>query len=138
VIVYFGIESPISCSEVTGYERPVPADADPIRAAFEELLKGPSHEEETAGGQSWFSDSTAGMLRDVALVDDRLTVDFADFSAKIPNASSSCGSAFLLSQLTATAFQFDQVNHVAYSFEGSCEAFGEFLQMGCIEIARPE
>lgn len=138
VVVFHGIESPVTCSKVAGYERRVPSDADPIRAAFEELLKGPSEAEKSDGAWSWFSGATAGMLRDVSLTGDRLTVDFTDFSAVIPNASSSCGSAALLAQLTATAFQFDQVNHVAYSLEGNCEAFGGFLQMGCIEIARSD
>lgn len=136
VVVFFGIESPVTCSKVAGYERFIPPDADPIRAAFEELLEGPSEEEASDEVWSWFSEATAGMLRDVSLTDDRLTVDFADFSAVIPNASSSCGSAALLAQLTATALQFGQVNHVAYSFEGSCQTFGEFLQMGCVEITR--
>jgi hypothetical protein len=46
----------------------------------------------------------------------------------IPNASSSCGSALLLSQLDRTARQFRSVRRAVYSFDGSSSAFYEWLQ----------
>jgi hypothetical protein len=136
VFVYFGVDSPTNCSELVGYQRVVSTDVDPIEAAFQELLGGPTPAESGAGASSWFTDATQGMLRSARLDDERLIVDFDDFSIVIPNASTSCGSARLLAELSTTAFQFPEVETVTFTFEGSCEAFGEFLQMGCIEIDR--
>lgn len=136
VFVNFGVDSPTSCSEVVGYQRVVSADVDPIEAAFRELVGGPTPAESDAGASSWFTNETQNMLRSTRLDNGRLIVDFDDFSAVIPNASTSCGSARLLAELSTTAFQFPDVESVTFSFEGSCEAFGEFLQMGCVEIDR--
>lgn len=136
--VFFGIESSTTCSRVVGHERRIPPGADPITVAFAELLGGPTAEETADGAGSWFSAATAGMLRHATLTGDRLAIDFVDFSRVIPNASTSCGSEALLAELNATGFQFSQVNRITYSFEGSCKAFGEWLQMSCIEIARSD
>jgi len=52
----------------------------------------------------------------------------ANFVREIPNASTSCGSALLLTQLDRTATQFPTVKRTVYSFEGSRHAFYEWLQ----------
>lgn len=136
VMVFYSTDSSTTCAEVAGFERVIPSDDDPIRAAFEQLLTGPTAAEAATGVWSWFGPATVGLLEEVTLAAGRLTLDFANFATVIPNASSSCGSAALLAQLTATAFQFDEVDSVAFSFDGDCAAFGEFLQMGCVEIDR--
>jgi hypothetical protein len=136
VFVFFGVDSATDCSEVAGYQRVVATDVDPVETAFRELLGGPTQAESNAGANSWFTDATQGMLRSALLDDGRLIVDFDDFSTVIPNASTSCGSARLLAELSTTAFQFPEVETVTFTFEGSCEAFGEFLQLGCVEIDR--
>lgn len=138
VTVFWSLESETDCSLVAGYERTVDAETDPKRAAFELLSAGPTPEEEADGAWSFFSGATAGSLRGVSLGQGVLTVDFSNFAARMPNASTSCGSAALLAQVTTTAFQFEEVERVAYTFEGSCEDFGAFLQSGCIEIGRNE
>lgn len=103
-----------------------------VRAALEALLSGVTEEERAAGLSSWFGPETAGMLRSMTLSGEgELSVDFANFSALIPNASTSAGSQLLLAQLDGTVFQFAEVSSVTYQFEGSCEAFWEWLQRSC-------
>ena len=83
------------------------------------------------------SSATTGSVRSVILDEGRLTVDFKDIRSKIPNASTSCGSAALLAQLNRTAFQFPEVAQVRYEFLGSCDTFMNFLQRECTEPTRP-
>jgi hypothetical protein len=64
-------------------------------------------------------------------------VDFGDFSGIIPNASSSLGSTILLGELNATVFQFPAVRSVEYRFEGSCDAFANWLQLDCEKLRAP-
>ncbi|MGE5592020.1 MAG: GerMN domain-containing protein [Bacillota bacterium] len=109
--------------------RQVPKSEATIRGAMEELLKGPTEEERAAGYTSWFSEKTAGMVKGVSLHGGRAIVDFADFSRIIPNASTSSGSQQLLAELTRTICQFSVVTEVEYRFDGSNEAFMEWLQM---------
>jgi hypothetical protein len=109
---------------------------DPVEVAFTQLLAGPTEPERITGAGSMLGPSTAGMLRSVTVDVDVLVVDLEDLSRVIPNASSSCGSQALLAQLNATAFQFENILEVTYTFNGSCDAFGEFVQMGCVEVNR--
>lgn len=134
VLVFFGVAGSRECDEVESYPRLIPADSDPVRGAFDALLAGPLSAE--TGAISWFSTATAGAVLSTDLVDGVLTIDMADLSGVIPNASSSCGSSAFLSQLQATAFQFDEVEEVTFMFEGSCDRLFEFLQMECTPAVR--
>lgn len=98
-----------------------------LTGALEALLAGPTAAE-SRHVASWFSDDTAGMLRSVAIRDGVAHVDFADLRPVIPNASTSCGSAILLSELTATATQFPAVDAARYSINGSEHTFYSWLQ----------
>lgn len=121
--------------QVETVERGVPA-AEPLRAALTALLAGPTAVERAAGIESWFSDSTRAMLHSVAVDDSLAVVDFADFSRIIPNASSSLGSSMLLAELNTTVFANSDAAAVEYRFDGSCDAFGEWVQRGCIRYHR--
>ncbi|MFW6330125.1 MAG: GerMN domain-containing protein, partial [Gemmatimonadota bacterium] len=103
--------------------------------AVRELLAGP---EGSAADSvhSWFSDSTAGMLRDVVVVDGSVVVDFHDFRPIIPNAASSAGALMLLDQLRATVFQFPEAERIEFRIEGDCAALMEWLQMECTVFRR--
>ncbi|MCJ7781801.1 MAG: GerMN domain-containing protein, partial [Acidimicrobiia bacterium] len=125
-----------ACDDVVVYERQIGASADPIVAAFESLVAGPTIDEEASGAGSFFSAATTGMVASAAVDDGLLVVDFDDLRSVIPNASTSCGSMALLAQLTSTAFQFDDVERVRYEIEGSCTTFAEWLQRGCMEYTR--
>ncbi|HLJ07867.1 MAG TPA: Gmad2 immunoglobulin-like domain-containing protein [Acidimicrobiia bacterium] len=108
-----------------------------LRTALDQLFAGPSAQERAAGLTSWFSTSTAGYVRSVTLSSGKATVDLADLRPVIPNASASAGSHLLLAQLDATVFQFATVTSVIYEIDGSCQTFGEWLQLnGCIARTR--
>lgn len=107
-----------------------------MTAAMLGLLAGPTEEERDAGLTSWFSSDTAGMLNDVSIEDGLATIDFADFSRIIPNASTSAGSGMLTSELSTTLYQFAEIGGFVVQFDGSCDAFWQWLQGGCQVITR--
>lgn len=124
------------CDDVVVYERQVDASADPIVAAFESLVAGPTIDEEASGAGSFFSADTTRMVASATVDDGVLTVNFDDLRSIIPNASTTCGAMALLAQLSTTAFQFDDVERVRYEIEGSCDTFAEWLQRECMEYTR--
>jgi hypothetical protein len=127
-----------SCDEVAvGSWRVLPETGpDTLSFALNSLLAGPTTEERTAGLSSFFSDETAGMLNSVRLHDGVAFIDFRDFSGTIPNASTSAGSTQLLDQIAGTIFQFDGVREAELSFNGSCDAFWNWLQRDCERLER--
>jgi hypothetical protein len=98
-------------------------------AALNQLLAGPTSAERAAGIWSVFSGRTAGMLRSVRIGNGVAHADFRDFSTVIPNASSSTGSAVLVSELDATLKQFGTVRTTVYSFNGKVAPFYEWLKL---------
>jgi spore germination protein GerM len=109
-----------------------------VRAALEALLRGPTPEERAEGITSWFSPETANFLNRVTIdAEGNALVDFADFRAIIPGASTSAGSAELMWALNGTVFQFEPVRTVDYRIDGSCETFWHFLQTECLIVERP-
>ena len=137
VEVWFSSGDGGDCAEVAAFPRPVDPGADPIRAAFDALVAGPTADEEALGAGSFFSADTADTVESVTLrTDGLLIVDFGDIRPLIPNASTSCGSAALRAQLDATAFQFDDVARARYRIAGSCDDFGNLLQTECFDSDR--
>lgn len=127
VQVYFSAPDS-ECDVVHPFSRTVPTPRV-LTGALEQLLAGPTAEEEPVTA-TMFSSATEGMLRSVNIRDGVAHVDFADLRPVIPNASSSCGSAALLSQLDATATQFSTVQRARYSINGSEATFYNWLQLG--------
>lgn len=139
VKVFFDCDAEGDGGVLTPVYRRVPRSTPVLRASLEALVRGPAPAERDAGLDSLFSDATAGTIRGVTVRDGHAVVDFEDLRGIIPNASSSAGSASLLSQLDATVFQLRSVTSVEYRLEGSCEAFGEWLQYGgCDKRTRSE
>ena len=136
VTIYFAVGDATDCSLVQGLEREVSAAADPITAAFEALVAGPTAAEAADGAGSFFSAATAEGVRSVDLTEGLLTIEFADFRTEISNASTSCGSASFLASLNATAFEFDEVERVRYTIFGSCNNFYNWLQGECQDQTR--
>ncbi|NNC79167.1 MAG: GerMN domain-containing protein [Acidimicrobiales bacterium] len=136
MLVYFGEGDGTDCTQVGAHERTVATDADPIRAAFDELVHGPTAEEQLAGAGSFFGEGTVGMVRSTWLDDGSLVVDLEDRRTDLANASTSCGSAAFLSELTQTAFQFPEVETVQFTMGGSCNRFMNFLQGECTNFHR--
>jgi len=125
------------CADVALFERSVAAALDPVETAFRNLVAGPTGEEAARGADAIvFSVETSGTVQSVTLDNGLLSVDFSDFREVIANASTSCGSMSLLSQLNTTAFQFEEVERVRYLIEGSCDAFSNWLQRECMEYTR--
>ena len=116
------------CSRTRAFERRT-IGQDVLHDALNALLRGPTAAEREDGVVSAFSHRTAGLVNSVRLADGVAYVDFDDFRGIIPGSSSSCGSTSLLAELNHTAKQFDSVDRAVYSFEGSTNAFYNWLQM---------
>lgn len=136
VWVYFSFGDGTDCGMVKGFERAYDG-TDAFEAAFQALVGGPTDEEIAAGAGSFFSAETSGTVSSALISDGVLSVDFADFRDRLNNASTSCGSEALLSQLTATAFQFPEVDSAIFSINGSCSTFFNWLQRECQVIDAP-
>lgn len=100
-----------------------------LLVALQKLAEGPTAAEKAQGLGGWFTEATAGAVRSAKIENGVATVDFEDLRSLIPNASSSCGSAMLLTQLDQTAKQFPWVTRTRYSINGSATDFYEWLQM---------
>lgn len=134
VLVYFSVDGD-DCAAVEAFERTGAAGVDPIELALDQLLGGPTPEEEAAGAGSFFSSETADAVRSLDLSGGLLTVEFSDIRF-LNNASTSCGSTALLSSLKDTVFQFAEVERVRFTIWGSCSLFWNWLQTECSEITR--
>lgn len=133
VLVYFTCDS-----APRPVPRLVPRTQAVLRAALEELLKGPSKEEQALGFHSFFSPATAGLLQNVGIDEQgQVTIDFADLSQVIPSASSSTGSQELTGELNRTVFQFPTVKAAAYRISGSGDAFWNWLQLANHTVKAP-
>lgn len=119
------------CATVYPVQRTVAKSSGVTRAALTELLQGASPEERTQGYTSWFSPATAGALRNVTIKDGTAYVDLADLRSTIPNASTSCGSAAFLAQLTETAKAAARVERVRLAIDGQPALLWGWLQRGC-------
>jgi hypothetical protein len=124
VTVYFTCRD---TDELVAVDRAVPRSTGVLRASLDALVVGPGD----SGLLSWFSPDTASIVRSVDLAAGHAVVDFVDLRPVIPNASTSGGSALLLSQLDATVFVIPSIDTVEYRMEGSCQDFGEWVQTGC-------
>jgi hypothetical protein len=133
VFVYFHCDD-----QLTSAPRLVPqGNRDELAyTAMQALLVGPTAAEQAAGYTSWFSVQTAGSLRALNSASGQVVVDMADFSAIIPNASSSAGSRMLVDQISATLFQFADYQSILLTFDGDCNRFWNWIQMDCSEILR--
>lgn len=115
------------CGKVFPVTREVDAD-DPVTAALEALLAGPTATEQAEGYGGWFNAATADALLDVEVIDGTAHVTFADLRALVPNASTSCGSAGLLAQLDQTLLALDAITATRYALADQT-AFYEWLQL---------
>ncbi len=105
------------------------SESAPIEATLGALLAGLTDEERAMGFSSFFSAQSAAALNSVELVSGRLIVDFND-AIIINNASTSTGGMFFMAELQANLFQFPEVAEIEFQIDGSCLAFGDWLQIG--------
>lgn len=122
--------------------RPVGASASTagrLRAALNELVKGPTAVERQSGVGSIFSAKTAGIVRQVELDDSgTATINFAPFAEKIPAVSAADGGAHFIFSLNETIFQFEAVQSIDYRVNGTCEAFWTPMEAECHLYTRAE
>jgi hypothetical protein len=97
--------------------------------AMEYVLAGPTAAERADGFASFFSEESAEALLTGTIQAGHLILDFTE-DITVNNASTSTGSTFVLAELYANVFQFEDVESVEFRINGSCEAFWEFLQAG--------
>lgn len=136
VDVYFSTGDGTDCAEVSAFARTGPRTTAPVRLALDQLVGGPTVEEEDRGAGSLFSTETADAIRSINLKDGLLVVDFRDVRSDLNNASTSCGSQALLNQLNSTVFEFPVVERVRYQINGSCDTFANWLQRSCADHQR--
>lgn len=121
------------CEDVFAVERQVSQTEAVATAALNELFKGATADERSAGLGSTFSSETADLLRSVRIQDGIAYIDLEDTLEGINNVSTSCVSTALLAQLRATLLQFGTIRDAVFATEGDPLRFYEFLQMGCPE-----
>ncbi len=98
------------------------------------LFAGPNDAQVEAGFQSFFSSSTARILRSVKVVENVALVNLKDLRTLIPNANSSCGSAQFLAEIENTLKQFPHIYQVYMAIDEDPSYIYEWLQLGCTEI----
>jgi len=102
-----------------------------IEYALQQLTAGPATDEAEAGFYSIFTAETANALESVTLQEDGHLI--VNFQAFIPNGNTSTGSLQMMDALNYTASQFEDVQTIEYQYNGSCQEFFDWLQVGeCI------
>lgn len=135
VEVHFGVAgwgADEECAATAPVLREVPADGsveDKVFLAVEQLLAGPTSSEHAEGLWSFFGPDTKDALIRVDVDHGRAHVDLDAAIATLNNASTSCGSAALLSSLTRTITQFDGVDSAVFYLAGDAAAFYDWLGM---------
>ncbi len=121
VKVYFrmtGFDSQESCETVLPVERTVSSKMAVYRAVIDELVRGPSEAERTAGYAT--SLPSGVILKSIAA--DANGVVTADFSSSLERGvAGSCRVLAIRSQITATLKQFPEVRGVVISVNGRVE-----------------
>ena len=131
------IELLFECANSSGYPgewvviaRALDAGEPRLAGTVTALLAGPNPQERSDGVQSFFDENSAGALNAISLgPDGYLVVDFND-AIIINNASTTTGGMFFMAELQANLFQFPDVQSIEFRLDGSCEAFGEWMQIG--------
>jgi hypothetical protein len=100
-----------------------------IEATLAALLAGPTDAERAAGIESFFSAESANALDSVELGGHHLIVDFND-AIIINNASTTTGGTYFMAELQANLFQFPVVDTIEFRLNGSCLAFGDYMEIG--------
>lgn len=132
--VYFGnskFDPQTSCTKVFPITRKVPYTPGVARAALTELFKGPTENERTEGYTSLFSSKTAGILKNIRILNNIAYIDLNDIRSIIPSASASCASASFFAETENTLKQFSTIKKIIFAINGDTKTFYEFMQLGC-------
>jgi hypothetical protein len=138
VFVYFHCNVPEEAPSRTVVPVPRLVKDSPavLRASLTELVRGPTEAERNVGIFSAFSPGTSGLLRGVTIQDGVAKIDFSDDVSRIDNLGTTNVSGQVYRELNATVFQYDTIDGVVYSLNGSPEAWCEVLVSQCGVIRR--
>lgn len=107
----------MDCSLVYPIERKIPKTQTTATAAINELLKGLTDEEKSAG---YYTSINPGVTLQKLVIKDGIA--YADFDEQLENAvGGSCRVANIRSQITQTLKQFSSVQNVVISINGRTE-----------------
>lgn len=119
--VYFSHSAPAGmpgeCSYVQTVERHMQATSGVARAVIENMLQGPTNQEEAEGFFSGIPEGTE--LNSISIEDG---IAYVDFSSELNMTAGSCGVAGVISMIESNLLQFDTVDDVVISVEGETEA----------------
>jgi len=111
------LDPEISCNKVFATDRQVPKTDAVARAALEELLKGPTDAEKTAG---FFTSINTGVkIQSLTITNGTAKVDFNEQLQA--GVGGSCKVSAIRAQITQTLKQFDSVKSVIISINGRTE-----------------
>ena len=120
LFVYFSnnnLDPEISCNKTFAVARLVPRTQSVLKAAIEELLKGPAPAEAKLGFGTLINPGVT--INSVNISGNTATIDF---SPKLDeNMGGSCRVAAIRSQITNTAKQFANIKNVIISINGESE-----------------
>lgn len=121
------------CSAVFPVERQLAQAqrAAPARETLRQLLAGPTADERAAGYHSLFSPASADLLKRLRVRGGTAYVDLADFRARLPGSSSSCGAAEFRAQIERTLLQFNSISRVRYAIDGDPRRFHDWMGEPC-------
>jgi len=123
VKVYFGNSeknpNALDCNLVYAVNRTIPKTAEIARAALEELLKGPTSDEQSAKGLYFTSIPFGVKVKSLNIAGDVATADFDQTLQQ--NVGGSCRGSAIRSQITQTLMQFPTVKSVIISIDGRTE-----------------
>jgi len=118
IILYFGnsIKNPQSydCNLVYPVKRKIPKTQAVARATLEELIKGPTKEEEKLGYYGTMPKETK--INSINIKDGIL---FIDFSKEIENNFASCSGSYRLTSIGKTMTQFSSVKDIKLAVNGN-------------------
>lgn len=121
VKVYFnyqGLEPTGSCNDVMALEKVIPKTQAVARAAIEELLRGPTAQEQMLG---WYSSINPGVKIQSLNIGEKGTARI-DFDERLQEAvGGSCRVAAIRAQITKTLKQFPTIKNVIISINGRTE-----------------
>lgn len=132
--VYFGNDAlnvSQDCSVTFPVMRNVEDKVNIPLSILTKLFAGPTQVEKEQGYTSFFSRETAGAIKSLTVKAGTAYVNLNDIRSIIPNASSSCGSQAMLSQIQMTLMQFPEIQRVILAIDGNPQTFYDWIQIGC-------
>lgn len=106
-----------------------------LEAAMSSLLAGISEREKHQGLYTWFSERTTHLLNGVSVKEGIATINLSSqIMYEMNGANTSFGGYILNNQLKNTILQFDEIDGYIMQYDGSCQNYAEWSQVGVCTI----